>query len=73
MSLHLQKFIERVRGHEARASKDFVMPMADAKGMAADLTELLLELKTAKEALLTPREEREEILEVVVTGGKFKN
>jgi hypothetical protein len=74
MSLHLQKFIERVRGHEARASKDFVMPMADAKGMAADLTELLLELRTAKEALLKPRDDKdEEVLEVVVTGGTFKN
>lgn len=69
MSIHLQKFIERVRGHEAKGAKDFVMPMKDAKGMAADLTELLLELRTLKETALHPP--KEEFIEVKVSGGKF--
>jgi hypothetical protein len=69
MSIHLQKFIERVRGNDARGGKDFVMPMKDAKGMAADLTELLLELRTLKEAALQPQ--KEEIIEVKISGGKF--
>ena len=69
MSLHLQKFIERVRGNEARGGKDFVMPMKDAKGMAADLTELLLELRALKEAALEGQ--KEEVIEVKLTGGKF--
>jgi hypothetical protein len=69
LSLHLQKFIERVRGNEARGGKDFVMPMKDAKGMAADLTELLLELRTLKEAALEGQ--KEEVIEVKLTGGKF--
>jgi hypothetical protein len=42
MSLHLQKFVDRVRGFEARGAKDFVMPMGDAKDMHADITRLLL-------------------------------
>ena len=69
MSIHLQKFIERVRGNEARGGKDFVMPMKDAKGMAADLTELLLELRTIKEAALHPQ--KEEVIEIKMSGGKF--
>ena len=69
MTIHLQKFIERVRGNDARGGKDFVMPMKDAKGMAADLTELLLELRTLKEAALLPQ--KEEIIEVKISGGKF--
>jgi hypothetical protein len=69
LSLHLQKFIERVRGNEARGGKDFVMPMKDAKGMAADLTELLLELRALKEAALEGQ--KEEVIEVKLTGGKF--
>jgi hypothetical protein len=69
MSIHLQKFIERVRGNDVRGGKDFVMPMKDAKGMAADLTELLLELRTLKEAALQPQ--KEEIIEVKISGGKF--
>lgn len=69
MSIHLQKFIERVRGNDVRGGKDFIMPMKDAKGMAADLTELLLELRTLKEAALQPQ--KEEVIEVKISGGKF--
>jgi len=69
MTIHLQKFIERVRGNDARGGKDFVMPMKDAKGMAADLTELLLELRTLKESTL--QSQKEEVIEVKISGGKF--
>jgi hypothetical protein len=58
-----------VRGNDVRGGKDFVMPMKDAKGMAADLTELLLELRTLKEAALQPQ--KEEVIEVKISGGKF--
>jgi len=70
LSLHLQKFIDRIRGHEARGGgvKDFVMPMADAKGMHADLTELLLELKRYQEAELSSKEE---VIQIKMDGGKF--
>jgi len=69
LSIHLQKFIERVRGNDLRGGKDFVMPMKDAKGMAADLTELLLELRTLKEAAIRPP--KEEVIEIKLSGGKF--
>lgn len=68
--LHLQKFIERMRGHEARGSRDFTMPMADAKGMAADLTQLLLELKTYQELAIAAKQD--EVIQVQVSGGGFK-
>ena len=69
MSIHLQKFIERVRANDAKGGKDFVMPMKDAKGMAADLTELLLELRTFQTANLA--EQRNQVLEIKIDGGKF--
>jgi hypothetical protein len=68
LSLHLNKFIERIRGHESKGAKDFIMPIADAKGMHADLTELLLELRSLQEALYN---QKEEVIEVKLTGGKF--
>ena len=68
--LHLQKFIERIRGHEARGAKDFVMPIADAKGMAADLTQLLLELKTYQERAIADKQD--EVIQIQVSGGGFK-
>jgi len=69
LSIHLQKFIERVRANDAKGGKDFVMPMKDAKGMAADLTELLLELRTFQTANLA--EQRNQVLEIKIDGGKF--
>ena len=67
--LHLQKFLDRVRGNDARGGKDFIMPMSEAKGMHADLTELLLELRLLKEAKLSPKDE---VIEVKIGGGSFK-
>jgi len=58
-----------MRGHDARGAKDFIMPMADAKGMHADLTELLLELQTLKESALAAQ--TEEVIQVQIDGGSF--
>lgn len=69
MSLHLQKFVDRVRGHEARGSKDFIMSMADAKDMHADITRLLLELQTLREH--TAKVNQEETITVQMDGGSF--
>jgi hypothetical protein len=69
MSLHLQKFVDRVRGHEARGSKDFVMTLAEAKDMHADITRLLLELHDLREQANKPQ--IEEVITVKVGGGSF--
>jgi hypothetical protein len=69
MSLHLQKFVDRVRGHEARGAKDFVMTLAEAKDMHADITRLLLELHDLRER--TSKPQIEEIITVQVGGGSF--
>jgi hypothetical protein len=69
MSLHLQKFVDRVRGHEARGSKDFVMTLTEAKDMHADITRLLLELHDLREQVSKPAVE--EVITVQIGGGSF--
>ena len=69
MSLHLQKFVDRVRGHEARGAKDFVMSLAEAKDMHADITRLLLELHDLREQ--TKKHSTEQVITVQVGGGSF--
>lgn len=69
MSLHLQKFVDRVRGHEARGARDFVMTLAEAKDMHADLTRLLLELHDLREQVSKPQ--IQEVITVQVGGGSF--
>jgi hypothetical protein len=69
MSLHIQKFIDRVRGFEARGSKDFMMTMNDAKDLHADITRLLLELHVLREQVVQTKEQ--EVITVEVKGKSF--
>ena len=69
MTIHLNKFVDRVRGHEARGSRDFVMSMADAKDIHADITRLLLELHDLREQVNNMQEEQ--VVEVKIGGGSF--
>ena len=68
MSLHIQRFVDRLRGQEARGLKDFVMSMTDAKDLHADITRLLLELQGLKES--SPTSEQE-VITIKMDGGTF--
>jgi hypothetical protein len=69
VSIHLQRFVERLQGFEARGAKDFIMPITDAKGMHADLTRLLLELTTLKEQAISAQ--NDEVISIKMDGGSF--
>ena len=68
--MHLQRFVDRVRGAEARGAKDLNMSMADAKDLHADITRLLLELNTLRESV-TEKSQQNETITVEVSGGTF--
>ena len=69
MSIFLQRFVDRVRGLEARGAKDFTMSMADAKDLHADITRLLIDLQTLREQQLKQTEEQ--VITVRIDGGTF--
>lgn len=69
MSIHIQRFVERLQGFEARGARDFTMSIADAKAMHADLTTLLLQLNQLKQAAVTDR--ADEVISVDIDGGSF--
>lgn len=69
MTMHLTKFVDRVRGHEARGSKDFIMSITDAKDLHADITRLLIELRDLREQLT--QLPQEEVITVKMNGGSF--
>jgi hypothetical protein len=70
MTIHLQRFVDRVRGAEARGTRDFTMSMADAKDLHADITRLLLDLHMLKEIIADkPNSDPAEAVEI--TGGTF--
>ena len=69
MTIHLTRFVDRVRAQESRAAKDFVMSMADAKDLHADITRLLLELHALRDA---PKpSDPNQVIQVKMTGGSF--
>ena len=63
--IHIQRFVERLQGFDARGSKDFSMSMRDAKDLHADITKLLLVLQNNQ------TNNADEVIEVQITGGKF--
>ncbi len=69
MSLHINRFVDRLRGSEARGSKDFIMSMNDAKDLHADITRLLLELESLRSTVAAAK--KEEIISIEVGGGRF--
>jgi hypothetical protein len=70
MSIFLQKFVDRVRGLEARGAKDFTMSMTDAKDLHADITRLLIDLQTLRENIAVKNAD-EEVITVKMDGGSF--
>ena len=69
MTIHIQKFVDRVRGHEARGVRDFVMTMTEAKDLHADITRLLIQLQNLQEH--TTKTTNDQVIQVEIDGGKF--
>jgi hypothetical protein len=63
--IHIQRFIERLQGFDAKGSQNFIMTMKDAKDLHADITKLLLVLQDKQ------TNNADEVIEVQITGGKF--
>ena len=67
--IHIQRFIERLQGFEARGARDFTMPIKDAKDLHADLTRLLIALQAARDSAVNAAQESE--ITVEMKGGAF--
>ena len=69
MSLHINRFVDRIKAADARQQRDFTMSMTDAKDLHADITKLLLALQTLHEQNMAAASNT--IVELEVTGGTF--
>jgi hypothetical protein len=69
MSLHINRFVDSIKAHEARQQRDFIMSMRDAKDLHADITKLLLKINELQEQL---SEAQNAVVEVSLDGGSFK-
>ncbi len=67
--IHLQKFIDRVQGADARGLRDISISVTDAKAMHAEITRLLLDLENLKRNAV--QQPKDEVIQVAVSGGSF--
>ena len=69
MTIHLKKFVDRVRGQEARGARDLVMTMNEARDLHSDITRLLLALQSLQEQ--QTKTANTDVLKVEIQGGSF--
>ena len=67
MSLHINRFIDRLQGQDARGNRDLVLTITEAKGLLADITRLLLDLETVRSAAVNTN--NEETITIKMDGG----
>jgi hypothetical protein len=66
--IHIQRFIERLQGSDARGNREFSMSMSDAKNLHADITRLLLQCQELQQ----DKAKDTEVIEVQIQGGGFR-
>ena len=66
MSLHINRFIDRLKAADARRQKDLVMSLQDARDLHADITKLLLALQE-----LQRDQQNTAVTDVQIEGGSF--
>jgi len=69
MSMHINRFVDSIKAHEARQQRDFVMSMRDAKDLHADITKLLLVVQQLQSQTLD--QQKDSVVSVEVQGGSF--
>ena len=69
MSIHISRFVDSVKAHEARGQRDFLMPLRDAKDLHADITKLLLAMTELQTRLLAAQQQ--EVITVELGGKDF--
>ena len=58
MSIHINRFVDSVKAHEARGQRDFMMSLKDAKDLHADITKILLAMIDMQNTLLQVQKEQ---------------
>lgn len=74
MSLHINRFIDRIRTAETRGQRDIVIGINEAKELHTDITKLLLALETLRQAQQPVSKNNpspSETVEIEVQGGSF--
>jgi len=67
MSLHINRFIDRLRAAESRQQREVSLNIQEARDLHADITKLLLELDQRRNET-----QSQEVVKVQISGGTFR-
>lgn len=67
--IQISRFIDKIAVTEGKNSKDFVMPMIEARSLRDELAKVLAEYYSLKQEKKTPEEST---ITVEIKGGTFK-
>ena len=67
MSIHINRFVDLVKAHEARGQRDVTMSTRDAKDLHSDITKLLLAVTELQRLALKSQQE----IKVNLASSKF--
>jgi hypothetical protein len=70
MSMHINRFIDRVRAADTKGQRDIVISLADAKNLHADITKLLLAVQEMHDRM-SAAGNNNQVINVEVEGGSF--
>jgi hypothetical protein len=71
MSLHINRFIDRLKAVESKNQRDFYMTMIEARDLHADITKLLLAVQLLQEKLVSQNANTDSAITVEMQGGTF--
>ena len=69
MSLHINRFIDRLRSAESRQMREVTMTVNEARDLQADITKLLLALETLRNQTSQPTSVP--VGDIEIDGGNF--
>lgn len=65
MSMHIMRFIDRIKAAESRGQQDMIISLRDARDLHADITKLLMRLQ--QNTTVEPGPDQE----IEIRGGSF--
>jgi hypothetical protein len=66
--IHIKRFLDKVSHMDSKRSKDFVLPMSEARVLRDEIAKLLADLHE----LNNTDKNKEEVIKVEIRGGGFK-
>ena len=66
MSIHINRFLDRVRTAESKGQRDVLLPLSEARDLHSEITRLLSRLENITAAVQSPPP-----VEIEIKGGSF--